>query len=266
MLASASCTELSNQTFLEGVIKKTGLANSSRGDRLFGPGMGAYMVQSRNPKISLGVYQLPEQLSVALLYLSSLQIRSYLELGIFAGWTACIISSYLRRFAFAHGEHAIANGKTNPHFRGWALDINLQRISHASAGMLRTINVQPMLRSHFRFDEASKIDLCFIDASHTMKDVKDDYLQFWPHCKYVMFHDVFDHDTAASFSDGGVPRFWADLKANLHRERWVEFAAQKAIFPTTLGIGLVLPHADGTARPDWDWSYNSASPSTWHGS
>ena len=58
----------------------------------------------------------------------------------------------------------------------------------------------------------------------------------------------------------GIPRFWADLKANLNRDRWVEFTEQRAIFPSTLGLGLVLPHADGTARPDFDWTERSVKP------
>jgi hypothetical protein len=83
--------------------------------------------------------------------------------------------------------------------------------------MLEANSVQLVLRKHFRF-EKSLIDLCLIDASHTYADVRADYTEFAPRCKHIMFHDIVDYDevTQAGFA-GGVPRFWADLKANLNR-------------------------------------------------
>jgi len=257
MLATASCEELSNQSFIEHVMLQTGLADNvhdgTKLDQVYGPDLAQYTVRGHG-KISLGVFQQPEQLSLALMYLSRLHVKSYIELGIFAGWTACIVSSYLRRFARApeHLEHAITNNNAAPHFRGWALDISMQRISHGSSKLLQANGMQPMLRKHHRFDQ--RVDLCFIDASHAYKDVLADYQEFAPHCKYAMFHDIHDFNQIVDKNmGGGVARFWADLKANMNRERWVEFVETRAVYPPTLGIGLVLPHADGTARSDLEW-------------
>ena len=39
---------------------------------------------------------------------------------------------------------------------------------------------------------------------------------------------------------GGVTRFWADIKANLRPTEYEEFAQQPGVYPSSLGIGLVL--------------------------
>ena len=79
------------------------------------------------------------------------------------------------------------------------------------------------------------------------------------HC----FRTVVDYDVGKAFADGGVSRFWADLKANTPSERVFEFIQQPGIYPSTLGIGIVLP-ADGTLHRQpqvpYPWRVRSTSP------
>jgi len=45
-----------------------------------------------------GIYQTPDQIAKALVYLSDYKINSYLEVGVFQGGTFLFVSEYLRRF------------------------------------------------------------------------------------------------------------------------------------------------------------------------
>ena len=99
---------------------------------------------------------------------------------------------------------------------------------------------QTAQRLHNQLNET--IDLCFIDASHfygdgrvTQLGVLPDYKEFAPHCKIVMFHEVLDYDNWISYGDGGVPKFWSDLKAVVEPSRILEFVQQPGIYPPTLG-------------------------------
>ena len=139
-------------------------------------------------------------------------------------------------------------------------DVQIRREQHAQ-------------KLHGQLNET--IDLCFIDASHFYGDgrvakhgVLPDYLEFAPHCKIVMFHDVVDYDNWVSYGDGGVPKFWSDLKTNVDPSRIREFVQQPGIYPPTLGIGIVLP-ATNRAAPEqppvaYPWKQRGETP--WFGS
>lgn len=258
VLATASCSQLGSQDFLEGLVLRLGLANDRRGEQLYGPGMVKHMRNAQDA--DAGVYQSPEQLVHAMLYFARLpekqRIRTYLEVGIWTGWTASLLSTFLRRFV------------PPAHFGGWAVDTDLGHVSNAASAILRANNITSILRSDlshawYRLSRRKPIDLCFIDADHTYDGVRRDYELFAPICRHMMFHDIADFDVGA-FQGGGVPRFWADVKANLERDRWLEFTSNGAIWPSTMGLGLLLAPADDTARPAAvSFTNRSTSPSAY---
>ena len=45
----------------------------------------------------IGIFQDPVQLAQTLLHLGTLGISSYLELGVFSGWTHCLVAAFLIR-------------------------------------------------------------------------------------------------------------------------------------------------------------------------
>ena len=71
------------------------------------------------------------------------------------------------------------------------------------------------LAEAFGSDRAAskKLDLCFIDASHTLHHVVADIRFFQSRCRFLLFHDIVDAD---SF---GVRRTWHRLSSRLRWER-----------------------------------------------
>ena len=100
-------------------------------------------------------------------------------------------------------------------------------------------------------------DVCLLDALHEFNGVYEDYARLAPHCRRILFHDIVQFDSFKQ-QGGGVPRFWSMLVRQAGRRRTVDFVAQPGVFPTVMGIGLLLPNEHGTAEisPDqmhWVW-------------
>jgi hypothetical protein len=62
-------------------------------------------------------------------------------------------------------------------------------------------------------EEASKIDVCFIDAGHAFAHVSADVRFFQPRCRFLLFHDIVDADSY------GVRAAWHWLSSGLRQER-----------------------------------------------
>jgi len=210
-----------------------------------------------------GLGQQPVQIASALMFLSKQQISTYVEVGFCQGWTLGLISTYLQRFA--------PGGKV----RAIGVDVQFNNLAKSAHTVLESIGVSVQQRlpgkTHARSMVAPTeptLDLCFIDAAHNYgkgvnHGVVHDYVEFAPYCKIAMFHDVVDYDVGKAFEDGGVSRFWADLKANTPSERVVEFIQQPGVYPSTLGIGIVIPQDRSLHRQPavpYPWRVNSTAP------
>ena len=175
-LLVADCAQLVNQSFLEEQICAVGLADlKERSPGVYGPATLRCIVAEG------GLAQQPEQLASALVHLSRLRIRSYLELGIFSGFTSTLISTYLRRFAPPSSQ-----------FHGLAVDVTLQYLSRETRALLHHNSVTAELRRRpLHLAAASRhehLDLCFIDGDHHARGVLDDFIEFAPSCRLCMFH------------------------------------------------------------------------------
>ena len=160
-----------------------------------------------------------------------------------------IVSAYLSRFAPA---------RVGP-FHGFAVDITDMRVAPATKSLLSSsLNVTYRNRDASLMEElrgGPLIDLCFIDAKHTYAATREDYMELAPHCRNMLFHDVFDSDSWFKHADHGTVAFWAHLKANVDLDRRVrEFVEQSAIFPPALGLGLLLPNVMGDGRPETNFT------------
>jgi len=212
---TAQCEVIQHAPSLEALIARIGLKPNRHGALLYGE-RGALNMVSQG-----GMSQHPMQLAPALIRLSQMDLRSYLELGVDSGWTLAIVTAYLKRFGLD-----VSTG----------VDLTFERISATTRHILKRMHVALVPRNKL---VESSIDLCFIDAGHALQDLIDDYHDMQARCHNMMFHDVSDFDCWRN-AGGGPARFWAGLKGRVRRERWTEFVSQPDIYPPTFGIGLLF--------------------------
>lgn len=161
-----------------------------------------------------GMYQTPNQIAKALVYLSSLKINSYLEIGIFQGGTFLFISEYLRRF--------------NPDIKCLGIDptpfLNdeIRAIIETNLFMsFKSVNSDQLSGKEF--------DLVFIDGEHIDGWVKRDYDNVGQYAKICMIHDIQE------LSCPEVVEFWETIKG----KKPVTFLDYTSANPSQ-GIGMVF--------------------------
>ena len=243
-LGAASCSELGNATWLSSLIRSVGLAFDVRGCRLYGRNCDAMLPSSPQNKLHQGLYQDPDQLADALVYLRTLGAESYLELGVHTAWTATFVAAFLARHA-------------GPRWRGgYAVDVRLDRVTSTVHALLAQLRVSvrerdgPALASLVEERRGAPLGLCLIDGDHSYRGVLRDYQALGGSCRACLFHDVVDFDLFATAPDRGVPAFWAHMTRNVQPARVAEFTRQPALYPPSLGFGLILPGDAGDATPD----------------
>lgn len=178
----------------------------------------------------IGLWQLPRQLSCALLSLSRLHIRTAATIGTFTGWTDVFMYSYLRRVhemrGFGDKTMSMLSSIQRP-FRAATVDVIDQRTPcvehlmnrehirfiHQSIPTEGPRRILQGLASEFQHDmdtegetmpSVALIDLCFIDANHSYAGVMQDIIQAWPFCRVLALHDTRQAT--------GVKLAWANLK------------------------------------------------------
>ena len=234
-ILSATCAQLADESFLVSTIRSVGTVPDARRARLYGVESG---LESRS-KVT-GVFQDPRQLSTALLHLAKAPVPSpYVEVGVWSGWTCCVVAAYLQRTSGAVDFH------------GYAVDVTLSRMAARTRTIMAALNVSFVFRNSPEYQRLSmsRLGICFIDGDHRYSGVRADYEELAPRCSTMVFHDVIDMDSL-SREGGGVPIFWAELVANVRRERVHEFLSQPGIYPPVFGIGILGPGMNGVARPD----------------
>jgi len=137
-----------------------------------------------------GIYQTPDQIGKALVYLSDFEINSYCEIGVFQGGNFLFVSEYLRRF--------------NPKIKCLGIDptpyLN-QEIIEAMDGSFMTF-----LSATSDQIAKKQFDLVLIDGEHTGDWVKRDYENVGRFAKICMIHDVQE------FSCPDVVEYWNEIK------------------------------------------------------
>ena len=81
-------------------------------------------------KLHVGLWQNPRQLSEAMVHIASTaRVSTYLEVGVYAAWTCSVMAAYLGRV-----------GAPEP-FRGYAVDLNAEIMTHGTRQLLKQLNV-----------------------------------------------------------------------------------------------------------------------------
>ena len=175
----------------------------------------------------LRVWQMPIQFAPYLVRLSSLGIRSYLEVGIRHGGSFVATTEYLGRVG--------------------ALDlaIGVDIIPCPSAEAYRHLN--PAARFEWvnsgspaftaLLDEVSPLDLVFIDSHHELDQCRDELAQLHGRTNAIAMHDI------ANPGCPGIGQAWAELTRD-GRYRCEAFVDQYDPARPTMGIGLAV-------RRDW---------------
>jgi len=207
-IEKATLEELKDMHYVANLIRQVGLVEDFRplygnesvnqlhvyGNRTLAEGVG-----------SAGMYQLPMQMACALRSLSELNITTFMEVGIYTGWTGVFMTAYLSRF--------------QPELRSIGVDITDYQSDCVKQAMIALkreyveVSTDPaegtpqLLAAADSLREGELIDLCFIDGDHSYDGVHHDVQALHSSCKYMMLHDVIDRDCP------GVRQQWQELIA-----------------------------------------------------
>jgi len=190
-LDAASLPQLQSVDWIEGELQKAGL-------KYLPPPHGSlYGADERWMNYhSDGLFQIPRQLARLMVLAAGHCPGNLLEVGTNNGWTACVLTAYLRRFA--------------PSFHAVTLDI----ADHFALKSWATAHL-PLQFSLGRTSDdfrGQPFDLCFIDGDHTWEWVVRDYENVGRFARICAFHDINDA-TTDRLDGGGSSRHWAHLKS-----------------------------------------------------
>lgn len=162
-----------------------------------------------------GIYQTPDQIAKALVYLSDFEIKTYLEVGVFQGGNFLFVSEYLRRF--------------NPLIRCIGIDPTGYLNGEIQAIIEKEIFIS---FKSITSDSISgqEFDLVFIDGEHTKEWITKDWNNVGKQAKICILHDIQE----TSCPD--IVDFWGKLKTS--KKKVVEFLDCTSATPSQ-GIGII---------------------------
>ncbi len=172
----------------------------------------------KNPNQDMaGIYQTPDQISKALVYLSDFQINTYLEVGIFQGGNFLFMSEYLKRF--------------NPHIRCIGIDPTVITFLNPEVRAVIEQEVWMVIKPVTSDSVCGQeFDLVFIDAEHNTEWVNKDWENVGKFAKICCLHDI--QETTCP----DVIEFWNHLKQS--KKKFAEFTDCTSELPTQ-GIGII---------------------------
>lgn len=181
----------------------------------WGPAVFGDDEKFKNPvKEMAGIYQTPDQIARALVYLSDFQINSYLEIGVFQGGNFLFTSEYLRQF--------------NPEIVCMALDPT-SYLNPQIRDIITASEWMHYLQGTSNDVAGRKYDLVMIDGDHSKAWITKDYENVGKYAKICMIHDIQEVSCPA------VSDFWRSLKKGRDH---VEFLNHTSPQPLQ-GIGII---------------------------
>jgi hypothetical protein len=222
-IAAADLEDLRRVHFVEALIQQIGLVNDKR--NIYG---NDELYMNNIPR---GLWQIPRQLAKLAVFLSSRKIESFLEIGTYTGHTFAFLMAYLVRF--------------NPTLFGITMDLYKHNpVEHLLRGRFKaqfTIG----RNQHFA---TRRFDFCFIDGDHSFDAVSADFNIVGRNSKICAFHDINDAIVEGwPGNDGGVPRFWQQLKTNHTDWDFCEFTCHSR-GDRVMGIGVAVSKRQHVSR------------------
>ncbi|MBW1813430.1 MAG: class I SAM-dependent methyltransferase [Deltaproteobacteria bacterium] len=159
-----------------------------------------------------GIYQTPDQIAKALIYLSTFEINSYLEIGVFQGGNFIFVSEYLRRF--------------NPKIKCTGIDPT----NYLNPEIKEIIDSEDWLTFlPITSNEITtlKFDLVFIDGDHDNGWIKKDWENVGRNAKICMLHDIQE------VSCPEIVEFWGKLKGE--KVEFLDYSSELS----SQGIGII---------------------------
>lgn len=198
--------------FVEYIIKQAGLYPDSR------PIYGKDEEFSNKKR---GSWQIPSQLASFIVYMMKFNIATYLDVGVFCGWTCSLISAFLYRI--------------NPSLKVIAIDPQNWWNLYPEISNILPIEYQNKTSDDYK---SRKYDLVFIDGNHEYSSVKQDYDNVGKFAMVCAFHDINDdYIRFCPHQMGGVPKFWEELKSS--KKVFREFCSHSE-GKNVMGIGALL--------------------------
>lgn len=166
-----------------------------------------------------GIYQTPNQIAEALVYLSQFEINSFLEIGTFQGGNFIFMSEYLRRF--------------NPGIKCLGIDPTEFLNDEIRAIIETEIFLSFKTITSDQLIDQEEFDLVFIDGDHTAEWVKRDFENVGQYAKICMIHDIQE------WSCQDIGEFWTTIKG----KKAIEFLDYTSEKPSQ-GIGIIIKKKD----------------------
>lgn len=212
IIRKAPLTDLQDTSYLTVVIGRAGLFPDSRD--LYGDDK-CYQNEIE------GAWQIPVQLAGLIASLTRCRINTYLDVGVFNGWTCSLITAVLHRF----NESLVVT----------AIDSQKWWNNYSIISKLLPVGYHPFKIS--RGFRKLEYDFVFIDADHEYSKVFYDYYNVGRKAGLCALHDCNDaYIKTCPVQNGGVPRLWGEIKG---RARTVEFFDHPNN-SEVMGIGLVI--------------------------
>lgn len=215
---------LRNESYLSELIGNVGLFYDDRKHPDL-PSINLYGddVKYMNIIKNVGLWQVPRQLAEYLIKLSTLDIKSFLDIGTCSGITITIICIYLSKFKLSEVQTIDVNNQVNRKlFLKWnelALPITFTLIKNG--------------QNYIDVIKQKKWDIVFIDGNHSYDYVKNDYIHAIELTKIITFHDIND----VFCKD--VVKLWNEIKLEKHFKEYYEFTYHSHN-QKLMGIGLLL--------------------------
>ncbi len=214
LLARAELATLRDPDAMVDLIRALGLNDDGLDE--YPQGLHAFCGQG------LRVWQYPIQFGPYLAFLSSLGVRSYLELGVRHGGTFVATVEYLRRFAPVARAVAVdimpcpalaAYQQMNPNSEFHQLNTQSTEFAHWVAGQ--------------------EFDLALIDANHDERECRAEFALLQDRARILVLHDIVNVDFP------GVAAVWREVKG-AGRHVCTEFVAQYPALGPYMGLGVAV--------------------------
>jgi len=201
VLASTT-DQLLDLEYVESLIKKFGLYYDAR--FIYGEPYNLWM----NTHVNGGMYQQPRQIAQSLIYLHDKEIKSYLEIGAFFGYTFVFVTAYLSKFGL---EEAIAFD-TNKYINDFGeIEDCFRKLWISYLARPGSIEISGHPSKVGDIVGKRSFDLVFIDGNHAYSAVKEDYENVGKYARFCAFHDINDEACEDECEGGGPVQFWMEL-------------------------------------------------------